>query len=84
MDVESSKVSVTITTEALKSIPIARDLYDIITTAPGIVSEGVAYRRTFSAHGSTVRDNTYAFDGVNMNDPVVMYPLTNINFDVIQ
>ncbi len=84
VDVESSKVSVTVSPEAIKNIPISRDLYDIIVTSPGVVSEGVAYRRTFSAHGSTVRGNTYAFDGVNMNDPVVMYPLTNINFDVIQ
>lgn len=84
VDVESSKVSVTVAPEVLKNIPIARDLYDVITTAPGVISEGVAYRRTFSAHGSTVRGNTYAFDGVNMNDPVVMYPLTNINYDVIQ
>ncbi|MBS3819967.1 TonB-dependent receptor, partial [bacterium] len=42
------------------------------------------YRRTSSIHGGTVRSNTYAFDGVNMNDPVVMYPLTNINFDVME
>lgn len=63
---------------------MARDLYDVVNTIPGAVSEGVAYRRTSIIHGATVRGNTFAFDGVNMNDPVVMYPLTNINFDVIQ
>lgn len=83
VDVEASKVSVTMTSELLRNVPIARDLYDIVNAAPGVVSEGVTYRRTSSIHGGTVRSNTYAFDGVNMNDPVVMYPLTNINFDVM-
>jgi len=83
VDVESSKLSVTMTSELLKNVPMARDLYDIVNAAPGAVSEGVTYRRTTSIHGGTVRSNTYAFDGVNMNDPVVMYPLTNINFDVM-
>ncbi len=84
VDVESSKISVTMDNEVLKNIPMARDLYDVVNSIPGAVSEGAAYRRTSVIHGATVRGNTYAFDGVNMNDPVVMYPLTNINFDVIQ
>ncbi len=83
VDVEQSKLSVTMDRELLKNIPLARDLYDIVNSAPGAVSEGMTYRRTSSVHGGTVRSNTYAFDGVNMNDPVVMYPLTNINFDVM-
>ena len=83
VDVQSTKLTVTMDRELLKNIPMARDLYDIVNSAPGAVSEGVTYRRTSSIHGSTVRGNTYAFDGVNMNDPVVMYPLTNINFDVM-
>jgi hypothetical protein len=83
VDVESTKIAVIMDRELLKNIPMARDLYDIMTTAPGAVSEGQTYRRTYTIHGSTVRSNTTAFDGVNMNDPVVMYPLTNINFDVM-
>ena len=83
VDVQSSKLAVTVDSNMLKNIPMRRDLYDIMTAAPGVVSEGVTYRRTFSAHGATVRSNTTAFDGVNMNDPVVMYTLTNINFDVM-
>ena len=84
VDVKSAKNAVTVSTELLNNIPMARDLYDIVNSAPGAVSEEVTYRRTSSVHGGTVRNNTYAFDGVNMNDPVVMYPLTNINFDVME
>jgi len=83
VDVEQSKISVVMDKDLLKNIPMARDLYDIVNAAPGAISEGQSYRRTSSIHGATVRSNTYAFDGVNMNDPVVMYPLTNINFDVM-
>jgi hypothetical protein len=83
VDVQSSKLAVTVDSNMLKNIPMRRDLYDIMTAAPGVVSEGQTYRRTFSAHGATVRSNTTAFDGVNMNDPVVMYTITNINFDVM-
>jgi len=83
VDMQMTKISVIMDRELLKNIPIARDLYDIVNSAPGAVSEGMTYRRTSSIHGATVRSNTYAFDGVNMNDPVVMYPLTNINFDVM-
>ena len=83
IDVEQSKIAVTMDKEMLQNIPIARDLYDIVNSAPGAITENVTYRRTSSVHGGTVRSNTYAFDGVNMNDPVVMYPLTNINFDVM-
>ncbi|MFB0565501.1 MAG: carboxypeptidase regulatory-like domain-containing protein [Candidatus Aminicenantaceae bacterium] len=83
VDVEQTKLSVIMDKELLKNIPMARDLYDIVNAAPGAISEEQTYRRTSSIHGGTVRSNTYAFDGVNMNDPVVMYPLTNINFDVM-
>jgi len=83
VDMEQSKISVIMDKDLLKNIPMARDLYDIVNSAPGAITEEMSYRRTSSIHGATVRSNTYAFDGVNMNDPVVMYPLTNINFDVM-
>ncbi len=83
VDVKSTKIASVIDKDILKNIPLARDLYDIINTAPGAVSEA-ATRSRAAVHGSTVRGNTYAFDGVTMNDPAVMSPLTNINFDVIE
>ncbi|HOI44176.1 MAG TPA: carboxypeptidase regulatory-like domain-containing protein [Candidatus Aminicenantes bacterium] len=83
VDTESTKIASVIDEDILKNIPLARNLNDIVNIVPGAVSEGAA--KTFSAvHGSTVRGNTYAFDGVNMNDPAVMSPLTNINFDVME
>ena len=83
VDMQQSKVAVTMDQELLKNIPLARDLYDIVNSAPGVVSEENTQRRTSSVRGSSVRDNTYAFDGVMINDPVVKYPIQNINFDVM-
>lgn len=81
VDVSSTKVSVSYTADLIANIPMGRDLYDLIASAPGVVSENVTYRRTASTHGSTVRGNQYSFDGFLMNDPVVSYLATNINFD---
>jgi hypothetical protein len=81
VDVSSTKVSVSYTADLVGNIPMGRDLYDLIASAPGVVSENVTYRRTASTHGSSVRGNQYAFDGFLMNDPVVSYLATNINFD---
>jgi hypothetical protein len=81
VDISSSKVSVSYTPDLIKNIPMGRDLYDLLASAPGVVSENVTYRRTISTHGSSVRGNQYAFDGFMMNDPVVSYLASNINFD---
>ncbi|MBN1221798.1 MAG: TonB-dependent receptor, partial [Candidatus Aminicenantes bacterium] len=81
VDVSSSKVAVSYTADLIKNIPIGRDLYDLLSSAPGVVSENVTYRRTASTHGSSVRGNQYAFDGFMMNDPVTSYLASNINFD---
>ena len=81
VDVYATKVSVSYTADIVSNIPMGRDLYDLIASAPGVVSENVTYRRTASTHGSTVRGNQYAFDGFMMNDPTVSYLVTNINFD---
>lgn len=83
IDTESSKLAVSYTTDLISNLPIARDVYDIVNMAPGAISESDSYRRTSVIHGGTLRANTYAFDGVNMNDPVTNTLMANINFDII-
>ena len=84
VDIETSKVIVSYTSEFLASIPMNRDLYGIQNSIPGAVSEGVDYRRTSSILGGTVRSNLYQLDGVPMNDPATFYPMANINTDVYE
>ena len=67
VDVKSSKISVTYSSALIKNIPVARDYYDIITTAPGIVADSSQFR-TFSSHGGSARMNQVAVDGINITD----------------
>ncbi|NIM59718.1 MAG: TonB-dependent receptor [Candidatus Aminicenantes bacterium] len=84
VDVKSSKTAVNFSKSFIYNIPMARDLYDVLNSIPGSLSEGVTYRRTSYIAGGTVRGNQYSLDGVTINDPVVMYPMTNINIDVYE
>jgi hypothetical protein len=84
VDVKVSKTSVNYSKSFIYNIPMARDLYDVLNSMPGAVSEDVSYRRTSYMAGGTVRGNQYSIDGVIINDPVVMYPMTNINIDVYE
>lgn len=84
VDIEDAKNSVSFTQSMVNDIPIDRDLYDIINASPGVVTDNVKYSRTFSTHGSSIRENIYAFDGFMMNDPRHSYLSTNLNYNVIQ
>ncbi|MDH5386541.1 MAG: TonB-dependent receptor, partial [Candidatus Aminicenantes bacterium] len=84
VDIETSKISVSYTSEFLANLPMNRDLYGIQNSIPGAVSEDVDYRRTSSILGGTVRSNLYQLDGVPMNDPATFYPMANINTDVYE
>ncbi len=84
VDVKVSKTSVNYSKSYIYNIPMARDLYAVLNSMPGAVSENVSYRRTSYMAGGTVRGNQYSIDGVTINDPVVMYPMTNINIDVYE
>lgn len=69
VDITSSKVSVNYTLDIIKNLPFGRDFYDVIQSAPGIVSEGDSNKRTFSSSGGTVRTNRVSLDGVNISSP---------------
>lgn len=84
IDVITSKTAVNYPKSYIYNIPMSRDLYDILNSVPGSVSEDVSYRRTTYISGGTVRGNQYAIDGVTINDPVAMYPMINISIDVFE
>lgn len=84
IDVESTKVTTHFDLNIIENIPLPRDIYDIINAAPGAVSgEDTRYRYT-SFHGSGVRSNAYAIDGVNMTGPAYGRLLTHINQDITE
>ena len=69
VDIKSSKVSVNYSTDMISNLPYSRDFYDIIQSAPGMVSEADPSKRTFSSFGGTVRSNRVSLDGVNITSP---------------
>jgi len=84
VDIKSSKTAVHFSRSFIDNIPMSRDLYDVLNSMPSAVSEDASYRRTSFISGGTVRGNQYSIDGVSINDPAVMYPMTNINIDVYE
>ena len=84
IDTKSAKEAVSYTRELLDNIPIQRDLYDVMNSAPGVISEGRVYRRTVSSHGSSVAQNLYSVDGCDFTCPMVNYALTNISVDLYE
>lgn len=83
-DVESPKIAFTVEKELLDKIPLTRDLSALINSVSGVLSESAYGQQTHLVQGSSARSNTYSFEGANMNDPVGMHLLTDINFDVIE
>jgi len=83
-DVESTKSASVIEKELLKNIPFSRSLLDAIHSAPGFISEKSFYEDKSSVHGSSVKANSYSFDGLTINDPAGRQLLAFINFDSIE
>jgi hypothetical protein len=63
IDRQSTTRSANLDTSFLNSIPAARNLATVFNMTPGVTGD--------TAHGSSVRDNSYNLDGVNLTDPVV-------------
>lgn len=87
VDTRSSKISVTMTRQILDNIPIKRDIYDVVNSAPGAISSTVPMqmiRRQSSVHGSTIEGNQYALDGLDTTCPALGHTLTNLNYDLYE
>jgi len=67
----------------IENIPIARSIYSLINTAPGVIPDGstVTTAGRTTTHGSTVRGESYAFEGFLVTDPLVSGLLVPVNFD---
>jgi len=84
IDIKSTKVTTNFDAELIANIPLPRDIYDIVNSAPGAVSGNDTRYRYTSFHGSGVRSNAYAIDGVNMTGPAYGRLLTHINQDIVE
>jgi uncharacterized protein YneR len=76
VDVQTTAKTSNVTTELINAIPLGRTIADIFTLVPGVTNG--------TAHGSSVRSNSWAIDGVNVNDPVVGTQNVTISTDVLE
>ncbi len=83
-DTQSSKTSFSIARSFLEHIPLSRDLQDMRKTAPGSVPSGPVYRGHTLFAGSSVHNIIYSVDGIVLNDPLDMHPMTPVNPDVFE
>jgi len=86
IDVKSAQLRETASAELIENVPTGRAFTDVFNLMPGVTSGkyNVATTGTNSVHGGTVRNNVFSLDGVNVNDPLVAYPGTDVNLEMIQ
>ena len=81
VDVVSSKLSVSVTKEVLKRLPLARDMDSIVSITPGVVDSA---GEKWIVHGSNAHTNNLEVDGVNIMDPWMQRTHTVINLDSME
>jgi hypothetical protein len=84
LDAVSPKRAVVQDPDVIRSLPLDREFGDVLNLAPGVISPGYGFSKQASIHGGTVRDNTYALDGVNLTDIFTKAPLANLGFDTME
>jgi hypothetical protein len=68
LDTESSALKAAVTDQVIKALPVGQEYRDLVKLVPGVQYSEDAVRGP-SAGGSG-QDNTYSFDGVNVNLPL--------------
>lgn len=77
VDTAKTSLGVSLGADFLRNIPAAtRSFSTIFNMAPGITGD--------TTHGSSVRDNAYSVDGVNITDPVTGTPFSRTGFEVAE
>lgn len=84
LDLESTKTVTVIEGDLLEKIPFKRNLFDVISSASGVIPDWLPFQQTSIIKGSSARANLYSLDGLNVSDPEGISLLSNINFDVIE
>jgi hypothetical protein len=84
VDIENTRVGVTVDQALLENIPTGRQFQDILTFQPGIVESAYTFAPVQSVLGSHTRANYYAMDGFQMQDTTVGYAIGEFSYDSLQ
>lgn len=76
VDMQKTTKTTNLKSEFLTTIPAPRDLSTYVNMTPGFTSD--------TSHGSSVRDNTYNLDGVNLGDPTVGTQAVFFGMDIME
>jgi hypothetical protein len=83
VDVQTNKISSTITTENMKDLPLSRDLMSVINLTPSAVG-GEVFTGAKVIHGGTEVSTMFQIDGVNTTDPDVLDPGPALEFEAME
>ncbi|MFW6139800.1 MAG: carboxypeptidase regulatory-like domain-containing protein [Acidobacteriota bacterium] len=81
LDTTNSNITVRYSSDFIQSLPLHKDLFEIMDSVPGSVSENPPNQRGYSISGGSVRGNRISVDGVVLNDPLNSFPLTSVSVD---
>jgi hypothetical protein len=85
VDTTSSTLTLNYTSEFLASLPMSRNMFDIINSAPGAVADEAGRGSgTSSVMGSDVHQTQYALDGMNIVDPGASYLTSTMNPEIFE
>lgn len=81
IDTKSSKLTSVYTSDIMTNIPVGRDVYEVVKTAPGTIGDVSAM---VSVHGSVLMQSRYVLDGVDITDPLRGYRASWLTFDAVE
>ena len=88
LDKESTAGATSLDKIMIASVPSERDLGSYFALTPGVSNEPTKAGETQnwgnSAYGSTVRDNAFNLDGVNLSDPLVGTQNVEFGMDIME
>ena len=85
IDLEANTSTTSLDQKFLAAIPTARNLDAVFNLAPGVVAESNNPSGAASSmNGSSVRDNTFNLDGVNITAPDVGTQMVEFGMDIIE
>jgi hypothetical protein len=81
LDLRNSSTTIRYSSDLIQSLPLHKDLFEIMGSIPGSVPENPPIQRAYSVSGGSVRGNRVVLDGIILNDPKDSLPSTNIPMD---
>jgi len=81
IDTRESNTTVRYSSDLIQSLPLHKDLFDVLNSIPGAVPENPRIRRGSSVSGGSVRGNRFIMDGIVLDDPLYSYPDINVSTD---